>query len=862
MKRLLPLLTVFLLSLGATPIVQAQTPDRPGNASQGQISGAVLDAETSEPIASATVGVWRSRDSTLVTGAVTREDGGFAIDGLPGGPYYVSLSFVGYESQTISDVALGGDQRQVDVGTIRLAPDEQMMNEVEVTAERSALQIEIDRMVYNTADTPVAVGGTATNILETIPSIDVDIDGNISLRGSGNVAVLINGRPAPVSGEYIATYLRQLPAGSIERVEVIPNPSARYEPDGMGGIINILLKDEADIGLGGTLVAGGDTQGGYSTSGTFTYGRGPLSLAATYGFRQDEGFGGGTSFRVNRYADPLTYFDQFEDQDESETSHMGSLSADYRLSAKTALNASFQAGTEREVEEEFGTFLELDANRDLLRDYERLVDESGTGWSADVRLGLTHNFDGVATGGGAQTGGDRGRGGWGGRGGRGGDSGASGGGKIGHNLSIEARFDASADDEEELFTERIADMETVLERQDAYTDQNRQEGSLQIDYVRPLGGFRLEAGYKGDLERRYSDLYSESAEGAAPLTPDVGLINTFNYDQNIHAVYLQLARQWGPLGVQTGLRAETAQTTFALQNTDEAFDNDYASLFPSAFFTYKLSETHMVKASYSRRIDRPRGRSLNPFPSFDDPLNIRVGNPALKPEYTDAFEAGYVHLASWGSITLTPYVRRTTNVIRRFQEVREEDGVTVRTVGNFDTSTSSGVELITSIDAQALLDGLGGYVSFEGFRMVTDGSNVSSDFQNNAFGWGGRLNASYDLGNTFGIGDLALQATFRYRAPMETEQGRVGSFSWTDVALQQSLLSDRASLTLRVRDALGTAGFSAVTDLPNLYNEFEREFGAQAVGLTFTYSFGQEQQNRRRSERPDDGGGFDGGDLD
>ena len=862
MKRLLPLLLASFLILGTAPTAQAQAPDRPGNAARGQISGAVVDAETAEPFASATVGVWHSRDSTLVTGAVTRDDGGFAIEGLPGGTYYVSISFVGYRTQTVPDVVLGGDQRRADLGTIRLTPDSQVMDEVEVTAERAALQIEIDRMVYSTADTPMAVGGTATNILETIPSIDVDIDGNISLRGSGNVAVLINGRPAPVSGEYIATYLRQLPAGSIERVEVIPNPSARYEPDGMGGIINIVLKEEADIGLGGTLVAGGDTQGGYNTSGTFTYGRGPLSLAATYGFRQDEGFGGGSSFRINRYADPLTYFDQFEDQDESETSHMGSLALDYRLSAKTALNASVQAGTEREVEEEFGTLLELDANRDPINDYERLVDERGDGWNADVRVGLTHNFDGVATGGGgAPAGGDRGRRGWGGRGGRDGDSGPSGGGNVGHNLAIEARFDASADDQEELFTERIAGLETVLERQDAYTDRNRQEGSLQVDYVRPLGGFRFEAGYKGDLERMYSDLYSESAEGTAALTPDEGLINTFDYDQNIHATYVQLARQWGALGVQAGLRAETARTTFALQNTDEAFDNDYASLFPSAFFTYKLSETHMVKASYSRRIDRPRGRSLNPFPSFDDPLNIRVGNPALRPEYTDAFEAGYVHLASWGSVTLTPYVRRTTDVVRRFQEVRE-DGVTVRTVGNFDTSTSSGVELITSIDTQALLPGLRGYVSFEGFRMVTDGSNVSTEFQNNAFGWGGRLNASYDLGNTFGVGDLDLQATLRYRAPMETEQGRVGSFSWTDVALQQSLFRDRASLTLRVRDLLGTAGFSAVTDMPSLYNEFEREFGAQAVGLTFTYSFGQEQQNRRRQQRPDDGGGFDGGDLD
>ncbi len=860
MRRLFTLLAMLLLLPGAAQMTRAQEAGRPSEAPQGRISGLVVDAETAEPIASATVGVWRSPDSTLVTGAVTSNVGRFAIEGLRDGAYYVTVSFVGYETQTLPGVVLGSAGRRADLGSIRLAPDTQMLDEVEIAAERAAVQIQIDRTVYNTADTPVAVGGTATNVLETIPSIDVDVDGNISLRGSGNVAVLVNGRPAPVSAEYIASYLRQLPAGAIDRVEVIPNPSARYEPDGMGGIINIVLKEEAELGLGGTLVAGGDSQGGYNASGTFTYGRGPLNLAATYGFRQEEGIGGGSSFRINRYADPLTFFDQVEDEDEAETSHRLSLSADYQLTAQTSINASAQAGAEDEWEEEAARFLELDAARDPLNSYRRLVEENGNGWNADFRLGLTHSFDGVSTRrAGGSSGRDFGRRGRGGRGRGGPSGGASGSGNVGHSLTVEARFDASANDNEDLFTEFVADGDALRERQNGYTDRNRREGSLQIDYVRPLTGFRLEAGYKGDLEKLYSDLYSESAEGEDPLAPDLGLINTFDYDQSIHAVYAQLARQWGPLGVQAGLRAETAQTTFTLQNTNEAFDNDYVSLFPSAFFTYKLSETHLVKASYSRRIHRPRSRSLNPFPSYDDPLNIRVGNPALKPEYIDALEAGYVHLAPWGSVTLTPYYRRTTDVMRRFQNLRD-DGVTVRTVDNFDTSTSSGVELITSMDAQALLPGLRGYVSFEGFRMVTDGSNVDTDFQNNAFGWGGRLNASYDLGNPFGVGGLDLQTTFRYRAPMATEQGRSGSFTWMDVALRQALFQERASLTLRARDLLGTAGFTYIIDQPELYNAFERDFGAQAVGVTFTYSFGQEQQNRRRQRR-DEGEDFEQGEM-
>lgn len=859
MVRILSLFAILFLFLGSIQTIEAQVARPSGNAPRGGVSGTVVDADTGEAIASATVGIWRSRDSTLVTGTVTQDDGRFEIEGLRFGQYYARISFVGFGSQTISNIALGEGERQIDLGTIRLAPDTQMLDDVEVSAERNTVQFQIDRTVYSTADSPVAVGGTATNVLETIPSIDVDVDGNISLRGSGNVAVLINGRPAPVSGEFIATYLRQLPAGSIDRVEVIPNPSARFEPDGMAGIINIVLKEEAELGVGGTIVTGGDSQGGYNASGTFTFGRGPLSLGLTYGFRQEEGLGGGSSFRVNRYADPLTYFDQVQDEDESGTSHLLSVSGDYQVSRKTSINASVQGGLRSQTEEEFTNFLELNAARDPLNNYRRLMIEGSDGWNADVRLGLTHNFSGVSTrrGGGAPGGGFEGgrRGHFRGPGGSGG--GSSGDGQNGHSLSVEARVEASANDGEELFTERFAETENVRERQNALTDRDRQSASLQVDYVRPIGEFRLEAGYKGDLESMYSDLFSESAEGSDPLAPDVGLINTFDYEQIIHAAYAQLARQWGPIGVQVGVRAETANTTFTLKTTDEAFDNSYNSLFPSGFVTYKLSEHTMLKASYSRRINRPRTFFLNPFPSFDDPLNVRLGNPALKPEYVDALELGYVQFTPWGSITLTPYYRRTTDVIRFYQEMRG-DGVAVRTFGNFDTSSSSGVEMITSIDAQALVEGLRGYVSLEGFRMVTDGSNVNAAFQNNAFGWGGRMNASYNLGDLFGIGDLDVQATVRYRAPIDTEQGRMGSFSWTDVALRQELFRDRASLTLRARDVLGTAGFRGVTDLPNLYNEFSREFGAQAVGVTFTYSFGEQQQQARRpNQRPDDGGGFD-----
>ncbi|MEM1095972.1 MAG: TonB-dependent receptor [Bacteroidota bacterium] len=860
--RYLFLLVFFMVSLA--PAAWAQRSDGPRT---GSIQGTVLDAETGDPIITATVALWRTATDELVTGAVTEADGTFRLEGLRPDVYRVQVSFVGYMTQTVDSVAITRDVARANVGVLRMATDAQQMEGVEVVAERAAVSIEIDRTVYNTADSPVTAGGTASEVLETIPSVDVDIDGNVSLRGSGNVAVLINGRPAPVSADAIANYLKTLPAGSVDRVEVMPNPSARYEPDGMGGIINIVLKEEAELGLGGTVVAAGDTQGSVNASSTVTYGRGPLSMAMNYGVRLGQDVGGGTSYRINRFNalrnEPITYFDQEERQNEDETSHFLSLSGDYSLSPQTILNASLQGRTESETEQEITDFLAFSDFDPLLSSTIRDVNESGDSWDADARIGLTHNFESMATRTARASSGSRRS--WRGRGGgRGAGNTPGGSGQVGHTLQLEARVSLSANEGAESFLEQVTSGTDILERQEALTDRERDEISLQADYVRPLGGFRFEAGYRGEIETTFSDLYSESADGNAALTPDEGLINTFNFEQVINAVYLQLARQYGSLGVQLGLRGEVAQTTFDLRTTNETNTNDYASLFPSAFLTYKFSEQYQLKGSYSRRVSRPRTRNLNPFPSFDDPLNIRQGNPNLQPEYIDSFELGYVQFTTWGSFTLTPYYRRTTDVVRYFQNLRD-DGVTVRTVDNFDTAESSGIELISSLDNISWLDGFRGYASIEGFRLVTDGSNVDSAFQNDAFGWGGRMNASYQFGNLFGFGDLDFQLTVRYRAPIETEQGRRGAFHWTDMALRQDLFNDQASLSLRFRDLLGTAGSINVVDQPDLYNEFFRDWGAQAVGLTFTYSFGEQQRNNRRQRGGGGGGGggdFGGGGLD
>lgn len=833
-----------------------------GGQAQGVIAGRVTDAEARESLPSASVAVWRSADSTLVTGAVSDLDGDFRIEGVPAGLYYVVVSSVGYATERRGGVEVGPGAAVADLGTIALTPDAAVLEGVEVTGARERAEQQIDRTVYRVADDPVVQGGSASNALETIPSIEVDVDGNVSLRGVGNVAILVNGRPAPVSRELLASYLQSLPAGALDRIEVMPNPSARYEPDGLGGLINLVLKENTDLGWGGTLTAGGDTQGGTNATALVTYGRGPLNLSGTLGLRRDVRTSEGDRFRINRYLAPdsQTTLGIVETEDNARPSALASLSAEYALGRRTTLSAQAQGGLRGGGEDEVNTYLETDASGATLLNYERLADTGNESWNGDLRLALRHDFGLPGTGRG-QAGSD-GPGSGGGPGGPGGGPGGPGGGRDGggssganlgqHSVAIEARVNASAGTDDETFTDRlVGGAADVLEVQETRTDDDRQSGSFQVDYARPLGGWRLEAGYKGTAERRSTDFASATATAGGPLVPDDGLSNAFDFDETTQAGYAQLGRQFGPLGLQAGVRVEAANTTFTLANAGQAYENNYASVFPSAFATYAVGERGALRASYSRRINRPRPFFLNPFPSYDDPLNLRVGNPALRPEYTDAFEVGATAYTSWGSLALTPYYRRTTDVIRGFQDVDSTSGVTTFTFANFDESESYGVEAVASVGGSGALRALRGTLSVEGFRQVTDGSTVEAGLASDAFGWGGRANVSWQVGDRVGLGDLTLQANARYRAPQETEQGRRGAQTFLDLALRQELLQGRANLTLRARDPFGLAREVGIIDQPDLYQEFERQFGARQVGVTFSYSFGRSQQ--RRAERPESG---------
>ncbi len=804
MRRFSLSLLLFLLAAGLAPAHAQQ---------RGLVTGAVVEAESGQALPAATVALWSAADSSLVTGSVTGEDGSFEITGIRPGPYYVRVSYVGYEAETISDVTIGPDRRQVDLGEIALATDAAELDEVEVTAERAYMQFETDRTIYNVQDQPLAVGGSARDALVLLPSVSIDFDGNISLRGNENVAVYLNGDPAPMTGQALIGFLISLPAGAIERVEVIPNPSAAFDPEGSAGIINVVLAKGYEMGLGGGVSTSASTDNSYRVSGNLRYGSGPWNLYANSGLRYGRRQSTGYQFRANRYPDPPTpYLEQDERGESGGFSQYLNTSVDYRLTEANTLTLEATVSRRAREGEDLNAYSELDADRDLTRRYDRRTDDEGSQYEMEYELSFERVLEPSV-----------------------------------HELSVEAEVELENGGDQERYTEELlwaegASASEILERQAVDETEREQEASLEVEYERPLGeSLQLEAGYDGGFERLKSRFYSETFdEGAGAFVPDEDLNNAFVYNEQIHAAYAVLEGALGDFGAQFGLRLERALTTFDLTTTGEAFGNNYFSLFPSTHLSYRPTRAHLLRLSYSKRVNRPNTWRLNPFVDFDDPSYRRRGNPELKPEYTHSFELSYTHLGGSYTLSAAPYFRHTRNAIT-WDERLTDEGYILATYENFATRNSYGLELVATLNLGEWLR-LNG--SLNAYRQVTDGSNIRTELSSNALGYRTRLRATVAVRE-----GLDLQLSQYYRSPMDVPGGHRGAFTASNLALRQRLLDGRASLSLSAHDLFGTMGHEGWRETERYYQESRRNWGARNVRLSFRYTFGgqgEEQGGRRR----------------
>jgi ferric enterobactin receptor len=719
----------------------------------------------------------------------------------------------------IQDITLTPQKPVLDLGVAKLAPISTTLAEVKVTEERAAVVTAPDRNAYTAKD--IAPGAAnASELLENVPSVQVDVDGKVSLRGNENVVIQINGRPTPMRGAQLAAYLKTLSANVIDRIEVVPNPSAKYDPEGMAGIINIALKQNVDLGLSGSANTAVSTRQRYNASGNVGYQSGPWSSFVSAGFVSDERNALGLNDR-ERYDAANALLSITSQQILLTPTRKGqnfNATVDYKVTPRDVLSNALMLSHRTSGEASMTTQSLLDPSGATLDQYLRPREADSKGIMVDYDVAFKRTFK-----------------------------------PREHELSTEFRFNRGHDedvtDERHLASSGAPYTDGRIDRNDAVTKQM----TGQLDYTRTLRPrTKLETGWKSNaqwLDRDYA--VTTDVSGGGTWVPS-SLGNAFEFDEAVHAVYALMSQGVKKWDLQAGLRGEYATRSFSLAS--ERFPYDYASLFPSAVASYKLGESSNLKASYSRRIRRPGSQELNPFPTYFDADNVFFGNPKLSPEYTDALEFGLTKSGSKGMIQLQPFYRHTSNVIRidiNTTDTLDNREITSISFRNLARSDSWGSDLTGQLKLSPRFTAL---TNFSLFKVVTDGGSTSA-VGSDAIGWMGRINLTSELTKS-----TTVQAAYNYRAPMKIERGEMAAQQVMNFALRQKLQGDRGAVTVRIADPFEMQTFKVRAGDEKVMQITQRNPESRMVFIGYQYNFGRPPRVRQVAPESTGGGsvGFGG----
>ena len=727
--------------------------------SRGQhtVTGKVIDAETREPLPYATISLHNPADSALVTGGITSETGTFSFE-APTGTYYAVVNFVGYPSQMLDRVVLQSDRPATDLGAIQLRAESTSLEEVVVQGQKDFIEMTLDRRIFNVSQDPINAGRTAADILGNLPSVSIDGQGNVNLRGSSNVQILIDGKPSGLLSFNGAEGLRQLQGAMIERVEIITNPSARYQAEGMAGIINIVLKKEERRGINGSFDFTAGHPDNYGAAINLNYRRENLNFFVNYGILYFEVENPHNNRYQEFYRNDSTFITQ-QTNNPQQTSFSNNIQvgADYFFSETSILTTSFtnrhRKGT-RNTQIEYADYLFNIGNPVGIT--RRFQDEEETEPNMEYALSYKKTFD-----------------------------------KKDHELSALLSYLNNWEDSDQLYTERTflpggapSGNPDRLQHSDNY--ETEKQLLLQADYIYPFNeNGKLEAGIRNTLRDITNDFLVTELNGEvwAPLE---GLDNDFYYDENIYAAYLIISNKIGKASYQFGLRGEYTDLTTELLQTGEVNHREYFNLFPSAHVTYDVGGKNTIQVSYSRRLHRPTYNDLTPFFTFLDNRNFASGNPDLNPEYTHAFEAGHIKHFGAGSISSALYYRHTTDNIERIRELDEEGFATTRPY-NLREEDAYGAEFISSFQP---IQWWKTDLNLNFYRAIIDGSNLDESFKSDTYTWFARLTSRFTLwGNT----DLQLRGN--YNAPQQRPQGKRLGAAYLDLSSTRALLIQKAAHT-------------------------------------------------------------------
>lgn len=780
-----------------------------------KITGQIVEEGTSAPLEFAAVSLLRSKDTSLVSGTITDEFGKFEIEALQG-DYFLKIEYIAFQTRMIDPFTLERNQRNFDLGKITLSSNTQMLDEVEVIAEKSTFEIGLDKKVFNVGKDLANRGGNAGEILDNIPSVTVDIEGQVSLRGSSNVRILVDGKQSGLIGIGSTKGLQSLQANMIERVEVITNPSAKYDAEGMSGIINIILKKQQRSGINGSVDASLGTPDLAGFGGNINYRKSDLNFFGQYGFNYRANPGGGNIFQEYLNENGTSSFtDQNQDRQRSNKSHTFRGGFDWFLNDKNTITASGLYRFSRSDNNTLTVYNDLNSLRELELRTNRaelaIEEEPQVEWNINYK----RTFD-----------------------------------KKGRKLSLDMQYRDGSETQSSDFVESTflpdgsaTGFAPLTQRSN--NDEGESSFLTSLDFEDKIGkDGKFETGFRASL-RDINNKYLVEEFGDGEWERLANQSNNFIYNEDVYALYTTIGNKFNRFSVQGGLRWEYSDIRTYLADTDERNNRTYNNFFPSVFMGYELSTGNTLQASYSRRIRRPGFRWLNPFFSFADSRNIFSGNPNLDPEFTDSYELSFVKILEKGSISASTYYRHTKNVIQRIISI-DDEGITYRRPENLLTSDSYGFEVTYNLELSKWWD-INGSANF--FRRITDGGNFGDEFSAKATSMTTRMTNMFKLSKA-----MQLQSRTNYRAPQNSPQGKRKSMFSQDIALSMDILQNNGTLNLTVSDLFNTRKWRYTTFTGSSILEGDFQWRSRQVTLAFNYRINQKKRRSRGS-----GGGYDGG---
>ena len=768
---------------------------------EGTVTGIVTDQESHAPLENATVALRSRTDSTRVVGTTTHKDGAFAFVDVPLGPYVLECSLIGHSSFRSPPFVLTPANPRVD-RAISMKQSVLVMDEVVITSEKSLFNHAIDRRVYSVGQDIRAKSGTASEILQNIPSVEVDIDGNVSLRGSPDVMILIDGKKSPLMGKSRADVLQQLPAGSIDKIEVITNPSARFTPEGTSGIINIVMKKGAGPGMNGDVTGHLGTSGRHNEGLGFGYATGTLNLFANYSYRDDRRTRSGMDARTLTASGPISSYREDNQILMRPLVHVGSLGLEYHWSPKNTLDLSSTYFYRRPSRDGVSTVVTRDSTGALLTDYDRRQTGYESQEEAGVTAAIQHDYS-----------------------------------KEDHQLRVEANVSNDPQKEEVHFTDAWRAPAQPDQASHILFRQQEREGHLTVDYSNPVNEqSKLEAGYALEIHRQDIHSDAESLDVAQQqFFLDPSRTYRFKLNQAIQGVYGTYERSFGRYRVLGGLRAEYASVGSDLITGGTEFDNRYFGLYPTLHNAYKAGANGEVQLNYSRRIRRPESDDLNPFPEFTDPYNMEAGNPHLKPESTHSVELGYRLRGERFSFFPSVYYRYKTDGFTRLTTA-VNDSVFLRTMANLAKDQSAGFEpVLTATLGRVVQANLNGNVFYE----QIDASNLGYSGQRSVVSWSETSNV-----NVTPWKSTMLQVSCNYRSARLTPQGDSRPSFGLNLGARESVYRDQIFLVLAVTDLLKTQRQDTQLDVAGIQQHVLTKRDSQIFYAGLTYHYGRSEKGK------------------